>query len=66
MTPICYASTLSDAQQMRRELRSSGLVVKVRRLEYGVHRYALEVPLLSAIHAADLACVFARVLENQV
>ena len=64
MTPICYAFTLSDAQQMRRELRSSGVLVQVRRLEYGLHRFALEVPLLSAIHAADLACVFAREWES--
>ena len=63
MTPICYALTLPDAQRMRHELRSSGVVVQVRRLEYGVHRYSLEVSLPSAIHAADLACVFARVLE---
>jgi len=60
MTPICYAETLPDAQRMRRELRSSGLVVKMRRLEYGVHRYALEVALPVATVAADLACVFAR------
>ena len=64
MTPIAYALTLPDAQRMRRELRSSGVLVQVRRLEYGVHRYALEVPLPSAIHAADLACVFAREWES--
>ena len=64
MTPIAYALTLSDAQRMRRELRSSGVVVKVRRLEYGIHHYALEVNMSVATVAADLACVFARVWER--
>ena len=64
MTPICYASTLSDAQRMRRELRSSGVLVQVRRLEYGQKLYALEVPMPVATVAADLACVFAREWES--
>ena len=64
MTPICYAETLQDAYRMRRELRSSGVLVEVRRLEYGQKLYAIEVPLPVANVAADMACVFARKLEE--